>query len=89
MIIDAAILNLESEDGDYKKRTRLITRIMIPMSIGYAAGPYFALQMIFFVTPSLGLSQAVCAVLAAVTLLPVIWNFFPDNPNPSRNLHVT
>ncbi|CAI2321685.1 unnamed protein product [Caenorhabditis sp. 36 PRJEB53466] len=86
MIIDAAILNLESEDGDYKKRTRLITRIMIPMSIGFAAGPYCALQMIFFITPSLELSQAVCAILSAFTLLPVIWNFYPDNPKPNLSL---
>lgn len=84
MIIDAAILNMESEDGDYKKRTRLITRIMIPQSIGYALGPYCALQMIFFVTPSLEISQALCGFLAILTLLPVIWNYFPDNPNSSK-----
>ncbi|ULU09720.1 hypothetical protein L3Y34_014240 [Caenorhabditis briggsae] len=86
MIIDAAILNLESEDGDYKKRTRLITRIMIPQSIGYALGPYCALQMIFFVTPSLEISQALCGFLAVFTLLPVIWNYFPDNPNTNLSL---
>lgn len=86
MIIDAAILNMESEDGDYKKRTRLITRIMIPQSIGYALGPYCALQMIFFITPYLEVSQALCAFLAVITLLPVIWNFFPDNPNPNLSL---
>ncbi|CCD67979.1 MFS domain-containing protein [Caenorhabditis elegans] len=86
MIIDAAILNMESEDGDYKKRTRLITRIMIPQSIGYALGPYCALQMIFFVTPSLEISQALCGFLAILTLLPVIWNYFPDNPNSNLSL---
>ncbi|CAL2029898.1 unnamed protein product [Caenorhabditis brenneri] len=86
MIIDAAILNMESEDGDYKKRTRLITRIMIPQSIGYALGPYCALQMIFFVTPYLEVSQALCGFLAVITLLPVIWNYFPDNPNPNLSL---
>ncbi|CAB3410862.1 unnamed protein product [Caenorhabditis bovis] len=79
MIIDAAVLHLEGEDGDDKKRTRLITKILIPTSIGFAAGPYCALQMIFFVTPSLELSQSICSVLTIFFIIPLVVNYFPDS----------
>ncbi|CAD6184339.1 unnamed protein product [Caenorhabditis auriculariae] len=46
MVVDAGILHLEGEHGDAKKRSRLVTKMLIPMSVGYAAGPYCALQMV-------------------------------------------
>ncbi|CAI4222431.1 unnamed protein product [Auanema sp. JU1783] len=79
MVIYSCVVHLEGEDGDDKRRTRFLNRLTIPMSIGIAIGPYFALQMLFFLTSDINTSQTICGLMNLIGNVTMACLYLPDN----------
>lgn len=44
-IIDSLINQLVGENANYKERTNMLMRTIIPTSLAFATGPYMAIQV--------------------------------------------
>uniref|UniRef100_A0AC34QXH4 MFS transporter n=1 Tax=Panagrolaimus sp. JU765 TaxID=591449 RepID=A0AC34QXH4_9BILA len=87
-IVEAIIGQMIGEDGDEKERSRLIMRLTIPASIAFAAGPYLAIQVLYLINPSLGMSQSLCGIFNMLTVLPIIFFVLPNENSQFKKFKV-
>lgn len=78
MVLDAAVLNLEGENGDEKKRTLLVSKLLVPMSIGYAVGPYLAFMFFLKVTPLAYVALILSGCVSIFLICPLCYSVLPD-----------
>ncbi|MFH4981505.1 hypothetical protein AB6A40_008214 [Gnathostoma spinigerum] len=79
LLFDTMIGQSVADDESDKMRAQLLMQLTIPQSIAYAAGPYFAIQVIFFFTSNLSASMIGASLSFFILTALIIYFVIPRN----------